>query len=283
MTVSQTVGLIAGRGQLPAEIARGARARGCRVVGLGLKGFSEPDLEGLVDEWQEIELGSLGRLIEVLGKAAVSDVVMAGSVGKQAFFAAREALHLDDRALGVLRRLEADDDDALLGAVAAEIENAGVRVRSQAEWVPHLLPQAGVLGKYRPSKDQQNDIEFGASVAQALGRFGAGQCAIVRSGCVLALEAAEGTDAAIRRAGEVGPDGSVVVKMVRPAQDLRFDLPAVGLKTLDAMAEARASVLAFEAGRTLVLDLQALVVEADRLQMVVVGVECALANVGSAR
>jgi len=283
MPTRHTLGLIAGGGQLPAEIAKGAHERGCRVVGLGLEGFSEPDLEEFVDEWHSVELGAVGRLIEILERTQVSDAVMAGSVGKLALFDERGALRLDERALDVLRRAGDDGDDSILGAVADEIEASGVRVRPQGEWIPHLLPKAGTLGHVQPSAEQQEDIDFGLSVAQALGKLGAGQCAIVRRGCVLALEAVEGTDAAIRRAGELGEDGAVVVKVARPGQDLRFDLPTVGLGTLASMAEANASVLAFEAGPTLVLDPAALTREADRLGMVVVGVECSQALNGDAR
>lgn len=283
MPTRRTLGLIAGGGKLPAEIAKGAQERGCRVVGLGLQGFSEPDLEKLVDEWHWIQLGALGRLIEILERTRISDVVMAGSVGKLALFDERGALGLDERAIALLRRAGDDCDDSILGAVADEIEASGVRVRPQGEWVPHLLPKAGTLGCVQPSAEQLEDIDFGLSVALALGRLGAGQCAIVRCGCVLALETVEGTDAAIRRAGELGEDGAVVVKVARPGQDLRFDLPAVGLGTLASMAEANASVLAFEAGPTLVLDPAALIREADRLGMVVVGVERPQAVNGDAR
>ncbi len=273
MATRRTLGLIAGRGELPAAIARGARESGCRVVGLGLAGFSEPGLEKLVDEWHGVELGGLSALMDLLKESEVSDVVLAGSVGKRAFFDAVGGLRLDDRAAGVLRGLKDHGDDTLLGAVVSEIEAQGVRVCSQGEWVPHLLPSVGVLGTLRPSMEQQRDIEFGLSVAMALGRLGAGQCAIVRGGCVLALEAVEGTDAAIRRAGQVGGEGAVVVKVVRPGQDRRFDLPAIGRNTLAAMSEAGSSVLAFQAGSTLVLNPEEMAKEADRLGIVVVGVE----------
>ena len=283
MAPRRTLGLIAGLGQLPGEIARAARDRGSRVVGLGLEGLSEPGLERLVDEWHEVELGGLGSLMDLLEQSRVSDVVLAGSVGKRAFFDAQGGLRLDERATGVLQRLKDHDDDAILGAVVSEIEAQGVRVCSQGEWVPHLLPPAGFLGTHRPSREQYRDIDFGLSVARALGRLGAGQCAIVRSGCVLALEAVEGTDAAIRRAGQFGGGGAVVVKVVRPGQDRRFDLPAIGRDTLAAMAEAQASVLAFQAGATLVLDPEDTAMEADRLGIVVVGVEVPTVGRGEPR
>ena len=159
MATRRTLGLIAGLGQLPAEIARGARDRGCRVVGLGLKGFNEPELERLVDEWHEVELGCLGLLMDLLGQSQVSDVVLAGSVGKRAFFDALGGLRLDERATGVLQRLKDHDDDAILGAVVSEIEAQGIRVCSQGEWVPHLLPPAGFSGRTgRPGSSSATSI-----------------------------------------------------------------------------------------------------------------------------
>lgn len=254
MQPPRSLGLVAGDGSLPREIAKEARRRQCRVVAMALTGFCESELSQWVDEIHWVRLGQVEQLLSLFASLGIHDAVFAGGVGHRALREDDRRLCLDRRASQMLAALGNVGDDSVLGALAREFEMNGIMVRGQADWVPHLVARAGVLGDIAPTPQQQEDCVFGYQVARSLGRLGVGQCAIVRRRRVLAVEAIEGTDAAIRRAGECGASGAVVVKAARPQQDRRFDLPAVGRGTLRAMEETGALVLAVEAGQTLLLD-----------------------------
>jgi DUF1009 family protein len=223
-----------------------------RVFGLALKGIAAPDFNNSVDEAVTLPLGKVQALFDALEAHGVVEVVLAGGVSKASLIGGE--VEFDERGRRLLAGLPSLEDDRLLAAMIREFESAGIRVLPQAEWVPELKVEEGVLGAYAPSEAEHLDIRFGLRVAETLGGLGAGQCAIVRRGCVLALETVEGTDATIRRAGESGAVGAVVVKVARPDQDPRIDLPVVGPGTIEAMRAAGATVLAVRAGDTLLLD-----------------------------
>jgi len=187
---------------------------------------------------------------------------MAGKVPKAALHASPEALGLDADAAAILDRATDGSDASLLAAVADHLERRGIHLLAQAELVPELLAGEGPLGRLRPAPAQAADIAFGWPIAKAVAGLDIGQAIAVKDRCVLAVEAIEGTDAAIRRAGAIAA-GASVVKVARPRQDPRFDLPAIGPETLREMVSARAAALAFEAGRTLLLQRDAVVRLAD--------------------
>jgi len=271
-TAAGALGLIAGRGRFPLEVARALRRRGERVAAVAFKNETDPALEAEVDALEWVYLGELGRLVEGLRGAGAREAVMAGKIPKVRLYGDLGALRPDPRALALLARLADRKDDTILRAIAAELEAEGVRLRTQPEVAPELFAGPGPLGSRRPSAAEAADVAFAWPIAKALGGLDIGQTVAVRDRAVLAVEAIEGTDAAIARAGAMASGGIVVVKVAKPDQDLRFDMPAIGLDTLKALREARAAVLAFEAGRTVVLDREELAREADALGIAVVGV-----------
>ncbi len=273
-TQSTTLGLIAGAGRLPRDIAAAARERGHRVIAVGLRGCCDSSLREDVDELHWLDLGELESLLEVFRSACVSDAVMAGKVSKEHLFrgATGAGLKLDDRAAGILDSLADLSDNSILGAIADLLAAEGIALGPQAEWVPELLPAEGQLGRCAPTAEQWRDIEFGFGVAKALGQQDIGQTVVVKHTAIMAVEAIEGTDATIRRGAELAGPGASVVKVAKPAQDPRFDLPAIGLETLAAMESGSVAALAFEAGATLVMDRGALIERADAAGVAIVGV-----------
>lgn len=270
-TPSKTLALIAGGGDLPALVLEGARRQGLRVVGLGFVDETDPALAREVDAWAWLHLGQLGRLIAFCKKQGASRVVMAGKVRKT------RAVNLrpDWRAAKLLWRVRNTHDDEILRAVAAELEGEGMAVASALDFLPHLRTPEGVLTKRKPSAEERADLEVGWPLAKSLGAMDIGQCIVLRRKTVVAAEAVEGTDATILRAGELAGPGCVVIKVFKPIQDLRLDLPTIGRQTIMTMIRARASCLGVEAGQSLFLDLPESVALADQAGISVVGLRSA--------
>ena len=267
--MSENIGLIAGKGQFPLLFARAARDRGARIIAAAHRGETEPALAELVDEIHWIYVGQLGKIIRLFQTAGVRRAVMAGGITRGRLF---RDFRPDFRALSVVRRAGAGKDDRLLQAVAAELESEGITVAPSTLFLDDLLTPLGKISKRAPSRDELPDIEFGFHIAKEIGRLDIGQTVVVRRQVVVALEAVEGTDECIRRAGVLAGPGTVVVKVSKPGQDLRFDVPAVGPDTIRVMAEARAAVLAIEAGKTLTFDREQMLSEAIRQKIAVWGV-----------
>jgi len=267
-----TLGLIAGCGRLPLAVAEATRKRGLGVAAIGFPGETDPALEALVDALTWLHLGELGRLIEALRGGGVREVVFAGKISKTYLYGDLGRLRLDAHARTLLTRLTDQRDDTILRALASALEEKGIQVRSQAELVPELVASEGTLGGVEPSAAQIKEVAFGWPIAKAVGALDVGQTIVVQKRAVLAVEAIEGTDAAIRRGAALGEPGVTVLKAVKPGQDLRFDLPAVGLDTLAVLAEVKAAVLAVEAHGTLLLDRAALIEQADRVGIALVGI-----------
>jgi DUF1009 family protein len=274
------LGLIAGDGRLPVAIARGARRAGRSVVAVAFAGITDPELDGQVDAVTRLALGRLDELIATLRGAGVVEAVLAGKVSKEHWLVPGDAVPIepDARALALLASLSDRSDDALLSAVATCLDEAGIALAPQARWVPELVPGPGPLGRLVPDPALERDLACGWRAAKGIAGLDLGQTAVVREGAVLALEAVEGTDEAIRRGGRLGGPGATAVKVAKPAQDPRFDMPTIGTGTLDAALEARLACLAFEADATLVLEPEQLARRADEAGVVVVG----LAGSGSA-
>ena len=266
------LGLIAGRGRLPLEIARAARRRGLRVAAVALRRHADPAIEQAVDEVEWLGIGELEGLIRFFHRAGVREAVMAGKVPKTELYPPGRSGPFDRRARELLERLADRRDDSLLGALAEVLAREQVVLRPQAEMVPELLPGEGPLGRIAPSGAQHADILFGWPLARSLAALGIGQTLVVQNRAVLAVEAIEGTDAAICRGGELGGGGACVLKVAGPDPDLRFDLPAIGPDTLTALVAAGAGVLAFEAHRTVVLERAAVIEVADAAGLALVGV-----------
>ncbi len=270
-----TLGLLAGNGRLPAELAASARRSGWRVVALALRELADPALATHVEALEWAHLGDFGRMLDWLRAAGAEDVVLAGKVPKAFLWERRDAVRPDARAIKALATLGDRKDDSLSGMVVRVLEAEGLRVRSQLELAPDLCAPLGAFGRKPASSEQERDIAFAWPVAKALGALDVGQSVVVQAGAVLALEAVEGTDAAIERGCALADArrGVVVVKVAKPKQDLRFDVPTIGLATVRTLAKGGGGALAVEAGVTLVLEREALVAEADAQGIVLLGVD----------
>ncbi|MEE8580860.1 MAG: UDP-2,3-diacylglucosamine diphosphatase LpxI [Myxococcota bacterium] len=268
----ERLGLIAGDGSFPIEVAREARGRNRFVVAVAFRGVTDPALEAHVDRIHWLALGELGALLEVLRKGEVRVAVMAGKVPKTWLYAQGADRALDFRARALLAGLPDRSDQTILNALADLLSVEGVELCSQLDWASECLTDPGPLGGCRATLPQLADVEFGWHVAKALSAQEIGQTVVVRDRTVIAVEAIEGSDQAIRRGGELAGAGVCVVKVAKSAQDPRFDLPALGPGTLRAMVEARASVLAFEAAQTVVLKRDELVELANAHGIAVIAV-----------
>ncbi|MFO7595451.1 MAG: UDP-2,3-diacylglucosamine diphosphatase LpxI [Desulfocurvibacter africanus] len=267
-----TLGLIAGGGRFPFLIADGARKSGLRVVAVGFRSNTDPGLPACVDEYQELRLGQLGKLIDFFKSRGVDRVLMGGTINK----ARAMDIIPDFRGARLLLKLGGKGDDALLRVISDELASEGMPVRRAHELIPELLMPEGFLAGRRPSPEIMADIRFGWSVAKELGRLDIGQTVVVRRQVVAAVEALEGTDNAIRRGCSLAGQGAVVVKVFKPGQDERLDLPSVGLTTIETMREAGAACLAVEAGRSLFFDREQALSAANRAGIAVVGVSDSL-------
>jgi UDP-2,3-diacylglucosamine hydrolase len=266
--MSESIGLIAGKGQFPLLFAQAARRQGVEVVAAAHRGETDPALAALVQELHWVYVGQLGKIIRIFKGAGVRRAVMAGGISRGRLF--RE-FRPDLRALSVVRRAGAGKDDRLLRAVADELETEGITVVSSTLFLDDLLAPAGQISRRAPSPEELQDIDFGWRLAKEIGRLDIGQCVVVRRQVVVALEAVEGTDETIRRGGALAGPGAVVVKVSKPNQDLRFDVPAVGLDTIAAMREVKAAALAVESGKTLIFDRQEMLQAAAQAKIAVWG------------
>jgi DUF1009 family protein len=263
----QRVGLIAGNGRFPLIFAHTARAEGVEVVAVAHEGETLPELNDAVDTITWVKVGELGRIIGAFQQSGITRAVMAGGIRKAALL---EHFAPDERGQRFLARLSCLGDDTLLRGVASELESEGIQIVESTLFLSTLLAPVGALTRRVPDAAQWRDIHHGIAVAKAVGRWDIGQSVVVQSGMVLAVEAIEGTDATIQRGGRAG---AVVVKVSKPQQDLRFDVPAVGPDTVRICTVTGVAVLALEAGKTLLLDKDELLRQADTSDLSIVGVE----------
>lgn len=266
---SDKIGIIAGGGQFPLLFARAVRRHGLKVYAAAHQGETDETLADQVDALQWVRLGQLGKIIDFFKKEGVIKTVFIGSITKTNIF---RDVRPDLKGLGLWNKIDIKQDDSILRAIADRLAKDGIEVVASTSYVPELIFPQGILTRKKLTKEQKNDIVFGWKIARAMGGLDIGQCVVVRNQTVLAVEAIEGTDAAIRRGGTLGKEKVVVVKLKKPNQDLRFDLPAVGEKTIVSMLEVKAAVLAVEAGYALFFDRESVIQAADAAGLVVVGV-----------
>lgn len=255
------VGLIAGNGKLPIVLSQSVRGEGRRLAAVAHKGETRRDLKAHVDALQWVQIGQMEPILRFFREQGVEEVLLAGGVAKTHFFSRFQP---DARALKVLSRLRDKKDDALLRAIAEEIESEGMRVVSPADFLGRHLAPRGCWSGRPPTEREEKDLAFGWELAQQMGRLDIGQSVVVKDQIILAVEAIEGTDAAIRRGGKLGRGDVAVIKICKPTQDRRLDLPVIGPATVRVLGKSGGSLLAVEAGKTLVLDKEKVVREADR-------------------
>lgn len=266
----QKIGLIAGNGSFPIEFAKAARLKGLTVIAVAHEGETLPELAQWTDKIFWIKVGQLGKLIKIFKEQGVRDVLMAGGIKKTRLF---DGAMPDLRGAALLARMLQKQDDSILRAVAEELESDGITVRESTLYLDSLLAPPGVLTERKPSKGEWKDITFGWQVAKEIGRLDIGQTVVVKDQTVLAVEAIEGTDEAIRRGGRLCREGAVIVKICKPQQDLRFDLPAAGLQTIQSMREVKAACLAVEAGKTIMIQKGSIISEANAAGIAVVALD----------
>lgn len=274
-TSGQTVGLLAGAGRFPIMFAEAARQQGLSVFCVGALDMAPPELGDICDRFVTAPLLRLGKAIRLFRKAGVDRIVMAGKIDKKVlFYPWKWFRHIPDwRAIHMfLNYVQKDQkDDTLLLAVIKEFERDGIRFESALDYCPELLVKHGFLTRRRPSPKQWEDIRFGWDIAKQMGGLDIGQSVIVQDKAVIAVEAIEGTDQAIRRAGELTRRGGfTVVKVAKPNQDRRFDVPTVGRQTINEMYEAGGRVLAIESGWTIMLDQDEVMELANKLGIAIV-------------
>ncbi|MEI6659257.1 MAG: UDP-2,3-diacylglucosamine diphosphatase LpxI [Planctomycetota bacterium] len=274
----EIVGILAGWGRYPVVVAEEIRRRGGRTAILAIRDHADAALEPLADVHGHVGIAEIGTAVEFFRRAGAARATMAGKIHKSKIFARGAWVrHMPDwTGLATfwphfVSRRRDNCDDSLLGAIAATFDAAGVAICPATDFAPNLLAADGAIAGPAPTRQQLADVAFGWRLAKELGRLDIGQTVVVKDRAPLALEAIEGTDECIRRAGRLCPTGGMtVVKVAKPQQDLRFDMPTIGAGTLESLAAAGATVLAIEAGRTILIDEPELAATAQRLGICVV-------------
>jgi len=263
--------ILAGAGTFPRHVAQAAKRQGLRVVGIGMEGWADRSLAQVVDAYEEITVGQLGRLLERLKAQQVRRVIMAGKVTKDVLL--HGDMQFDAEAQALLRRVQGVSVNSLLGAVAERLAQDGIVLLDSSTFLEGDLCPAGVVSRRTPTPEESEDIQAGLPIARQVSAWDIGQTVVVKRRVIVAIEALEGTDAAIERGAQLAGRGCVVVKMASPTQDMRFDLPILGPETMAVAARCGVSCLAVEARKTLLLDPTHLAALADASGLCLVGIE----------
>jgi DUF1009 family protein len=264
------IGLVAGNGQFPLEFAENARARGLAVVTVALKGEADKRIEGLSQSTTWVSVGQLGKLVRSLRRAGCRQVAFAGGVTRVNFV---DGFRIDWVGLRMLSKLRSFNDDSIMRGIIATVENRGIQVIGASMLLEKSVPKAGVITKRGLTREEVENAKIGWEAARTTGALDIGQSIVMRNKTIIAVEAVEGTDATIKRAAAVRGEGGVLVKLAKPIQDLRIDLPAIGVRTIELMHENRITALVVEAGRAIMLDPQGILEAAHRLDIAIVAAE----------
>jgi hypothetical protein len=264
------IGLIAGGGQFPIIFAKAARAKGFSIHAVAHRNETDSLLEEHVDAIRWIYIGQINKLIKFFRSNQVTEAVMMGTIAKAKLF---RDLRPDIKAISLIAGMHHTMDDGILRALAGVLEKEGIQVRPSTFLLPNLLAEKGCWTRRKPSRAEKGDIILGWKIAKEVGRLDIGQCVVVEGGSVLADEAIDGTDATIMRGGKLGNGNASVVKVCKPDQDLRFDIPAIGLETIKTMHEAGASVLVIEAGKAVVFEKEEMIALADKRKISIFAME----------
>jgi DUF1009 family protein len=263
--------LIAGNGRFPFLVLEAARSQGIEMVVAAIKEETWPEIEQHARTVHWLSLGQLGKLIKTFKSEGVNQAIMAGQVKHKQIFS---SIVPDLKMLQLLASLATKNTDSLIGAVARILEQEGIRLMDSIAFLGPLLPAPGVLGKRRPSDEEQRDLDYGYTLARELGRLDIGQTVVISDKACIAVEAMEGTDAVLERAAALVNGRPLrVVKLAKPNQDLRFDVPVVGMRTVETMIRSGVTALAIEARKTLMMDQSDLLRAADDAGISIVAVE----------
>ena len=264
------LGLIAGNGVFPIEVAAAARRRQMEIVAIAHLDETDPALEALCDRITWVRVGELQKIIETFKAAGVTEVAMAGGISRARL---KHSFAPDARAIAMLQRIGKLSDDAVLRGLAAEIESEGIRVIDPVPMIAGALARKGLEAGPQPSESQLKDLALALKVARALGPHDVGQTVAVLNSVVAAVEAVEGTDAALVRAAELSGKGLVIAKAVKPGQDLRFDRPAIGPATIELLSRIGAALIGVEAGQALILERERTVAIANQRGVTIYGAD----------
>jgi DUF1009 family protein len=268
--IPETLALIAGRADYPLMLARAARDQGVkRIVAIAFKGETRREIEQVADEVIWSHAGSLTALLDALKGSGAKHAVMVGQVNPKNLFCIR----MDKALLALIKSLPVKNAHSIFGGITAEIEKVGVELLPASSFMQSYMPAAGLLTARAPDERELNDVQIGRRVIKDTSHLDIGQTVVVKEGMVLAVEAFEGTDKAIRRGGQLGGKGAVVVKVPKVGHDMRFDIPVIGAHTLKSLRRARASCLAIEAGGAILLEKENLIVQADRMGLSMIVLE----------
>ncbi len=249
--MNEKIGLIAGNGQFPILFSKTAVKEGFSVYTAAYVNEADQALTQLSEKIQWLHLGQIKRLIKFFKQNDVSRAVMLGAIRKTRLFS---DVKPDMKAIAIIAGMQHTHDDAIMRAFADSLEKEGIKIEASTFLLPGLLSTKGIWTDRKPSRSEKKDIVLGFSIAREIGRLDIGQCVVVGGGSILAVEAIDGTDATIKRGGQLGKGEAVLVKVCKPNQDFRFDIPSVGVKTIETMSQHDVRVLAIEAGRTVVFD-----------------------------
>jgi hypothetical protein len=263
------IGLIAGSGQFPILFARSAARQGYKIFAAAYASEADPALAEHVDVLEWMYLGQIRRLIRFFQHHHVQEAVMVGAIQKTRMFS---DIRPDMRAVMLIATLRSTHDDAVLRGFAGLLEKKGIQIRPSTFLMPDLLAPPGCWTKRKPTRSEKEDIELGLTIAREIGKLDIGQCVVMGGGSVLAVEAIDGTDATILRGGRLGNGNAVAVKICKPNQDTRFDIPAIGRTTVEIMNQAGVRCLAVEAGKSVVFDRSEMVEKADTFGISIIGI-----------
>lgn len=265
----QKIGLIAGNGRFPFLVAEQISKNGDKSVVIGLNEETDQDIDKHADKVHWVPLGQLQKIIDVFHEEQVTVAIMAGQVKHSQLFA---GLKLDWRAIKLLGRIVNKKTDTILGSVCDEFQKEGIKLLPSHQYLTHLLPEKGLISGNKLNKAEKADVEFGIKTAKQIAGMDIGQTVVVKDMAVVAVESIEGTDECIKRAAKYAGENTVVVKVAKPNQDFRFDIPVIGLKTVDTLADNKVRVMAIEAGSTLMIDKDELVKKASRVGVTIIAV-----------
>ncbi len=262
--------MIAGKSDFPLIFARAAKAKGYSVIAVGIEGETNPEVEGLVDKFCWVSLGELSKVLDFFKTESIKKAVMAGGITKSRIF--NEALKIDGLMKSILVKALDRKDDTLLSMITSTLRTSGIELLDSTLFLEDLLPAAGLLTSARLSSAQEDDIKFGASIAKEIAGMDIGLSVFIKDKAVIAVEDIEGTDAMIKRGGRLAGQGGTIVKVARPKQSMKFDLPVIGPQTILSMAQVKAGCIAIEAKKTLIMDKEETVRLADDMGIVVTAI-----------
>jgi DUF1009 family protein len=266
-TVPESLTIIAGKGAYPRLLAESAREQGVKnIFAVAFRGETHRSIQKVADSTQWLFIGQLEALLSAIQKNGTKHAVMAGQITPTSLFTVR----LDSKMMALLQKLKARNAQTIFGAVADELSAVGVELLPASSFMESHMPTAGILTQKQPTEMQQSDIELGLTVARATSHLDVGQTVVIKEGTILAVEAFEGTDETILRAGRLGGAGAAIVKLAKPGHDMRFDIPVVGVHTIKLLAKTRAGVLALEEERSILLERDNVIRMADAIGLCIV-------------